>query len=103
MLRYAHNIEVQAIRFGDSCFVGLPFETFAGTGLQIKARSPLANTIVAAPCNDHKGYLPIEPVFSGGPNVYESRLSTTNSCFWPETSDQSVDTAVSMLEKMTKA
>lgn len=97
---YAHNIEVQAIRFGDSCFVGLPFETFAGTGLQIKARSPLTNTIVAAPCNDHKGYLPIEPVFSGGPGVYESRLSTTNSCFWPETSDKSVDTAVAMLERL---
>lgn len=95
---YAHNIEVQAVRLGDCAFVGLPFETFAGTGLQIKAISPIENTMVVAPCNDHKGYLPIEPVFSGGAGVYESRLSTTNSCFYPETSDKSVAVAKELLE-----
>ncbi len=49
---------IQAIRVNDVVLVGLSAETFAGTGLAIKARSPFAHTQVLGYTNGCVCYLP---------------------------------------------
>lgn len=65
---------VQAIRVGDLAICALPFEVFAEIGLELKAKSPAAGTIVVELANDGYGYLPTpgQHVFGG----YETWLGT---------------------------
>ena len=67
------EIELQALRIGDSAIATLPVEAFADTGVKIKAESPFEKTIVSELTNGNCGYVATEPVFSA--NTYESRLS----------------------------
>jgi len=50
--------EVQAIRFGNAAFVGLPAEAFVETGLEIKLGSPFDPTFVVGAANGMVGYAP---------------------------------------------
>ncbi len=52
------DVKVQAIRIGDLAVCGIPFETFAETGLDLKARSPFPQTMVIGLANGRHGYLP---------------------------------------------
>lgn len=52
------EVTLQAIRIGDLALCGLPFEVFAETGLELKQRSPFAQTIVIGLANGNHGYLP---------------------------------------------
>ncbi len=52
------DIILQAVRVGDFAICGVPFETFAETGLELKKKSPFAQTMVVGLANGRHGYLP---------------------------------------------
>ena len=52
------EIDIQAIRIGDIVIAGIGMEIFAGTGREIKARSPFLHTEVLGYTNELVGYLP---------------------------------------------
>jgi hypothetical protein len=65
---------LQAIRIGDFAVCGIPFETFAEIGLELKHRSPFPRTMVIGLANARHGYLPTpEQHRLGG---YETWLGT---------------------------
>ena len=67
-------VKLQAIRIGDLAVCGIPFETFAEIGLDLKARSPFPQTMVISLANGTNGYLPTpEQHRLGG---YETWLGT---------------------------
>jgi neutral ceramidase len=68
------TVKIQAIRIGDLAVCGIPFETFAETGLDLKKRSPFPQTMVIGLANGRHGYLPTpEQHQLGG---YETWLGT---------------------------
>jgi hypothetical protein len=52
------DVPLQALRIGDGALVTIPFEVFADIGLELKAKSPLADTFVVSLANGAHGYLP---------------------------------------------
>jgi hypothetical protein len=52
------TVPLQAIRLGDTAVCAIPFETLVEIGLELKQRSPFANTIVVSIANGYNGYLP---------------------------------------------
>jgi neutral ceramidase len=52
------TVILQAIRVGDAAICGIPFETFAEIGLELKDRSPFRPTMVIGLANGRHGYLP---------------------------------------------
>jgi neutral ceramidase len=76
MQEWPENIQVilQAFRIGDLGIAAIPFETFAETGLEIKAKSPFKPSFTIELANGGYGYLPTpEQHKLGG---YETWLST---------------------------
>lgn len=68
------DIVMQVFRIGDLGVAAIPFETFAETGLEIKAKSPFKGTFVIELANGATGYLPTpEQHALGG---YETWLGT---------------------------
>ncbi len=68
------DIILQAFRIGDLGVAAIPFETFAETGLEIKAKSPFKPTFTIELANGAYGYLPTpEQHEKGG---YETWLGT---------------------------
>ena len=68
------TVKLQALRIGDLAVCGIPFETFAETGLDLKHRSPFPQTMVIGLANGRHGYLPTpEQHQLGG---YETWLGT---------------------------
>ncbi len=85
---------VQAIRVGDLTLVGVPGELFVELGLDIKRRSPFAQTIVIELANDSIGYIPTRRAFEEG--AYEPE-----SCrFAPGLGEQMADVAVRLLNRL---
>ncbi len=68
------QVLIQAIRIGDLALCTLPFEVFAEIGLELKHRSPAADTFVVELANGGYGYLPTpgQHRFGG----YETWLTT---------------------------
>lgn len=71
------EVEVQAIRIGDTAFVGIPGEYFVEYGLSIKEWSPFEQTFIAELANNTFGYIPTLDAFH--PGTYETMpiVSTT--------------------------
>jgi len=68
------NIILQTFRIGDLGIAAIPFEVFAETGLEIKAKSPFRPSFTIELANGNYGYLPTpEQHTLGG---YETWLST---------------------------
>lgn len=68
------TVKLQAIRIGDLAVCAIPFETFVEIGLELKERSPFAQTMVIGLANGRYGYLPTpEQHRLGG---YETWLGT---------------------------
>ena len=68
------QVPLQVIRVGDLGIAAIPFETFAEIGLELKRRSPLAQTFTIELANGSFGYLPTpEQHRLGG---YETWLGT---------------------------
>ena len=81
--------EVQALRVGDSAWVGLPGDAFAEIGTAIKEASPAAVTGIISHANDNVGYIPTDkalleeggyetwggPTFFAGPGSAEAMIA----------------------------
>jgi len=68
------EVVVQALRIGDIGIATTPNETYAVTGLKIKAASPLRNTMVIELANGADGYIPPpEQHAFGGYNTWPAR------------------------------
>lgn len=85
---------VQALRIGDLAVVGVPGEFFVELGLEIKRRSPFAQTMVIELANDSLGYIPTLRAFEEG--AYEANSSR----YTPGFGEKIVETAVSLLEDL---
>ena len=69
------DIVIQALRIGDLGVAAIPFEVFAETGLDIKAKSPFESTFTIGLANGSYGYLPTpEQHILGG---YETWLTAS--------------------------
>lgn len=60
------DMEFHAIRLGDAALVTNSFELYHDYGMQIKARSPFPQTLIAQLACGTMGYLPTEYAMSGG-------------------------------------
>jgi hypothetical protein len=68
------EIVVQALRLGDIAIATTPCETYAITGLKLKAASPLERTMVIELANGGDGYIPpVEHHLFGGYNTWAAR------------------------------
>ncbi|MFI4873895.1 MAG: hypothetical protein ACIALR_01060, partial [Blastopirellula sp. JB062] len=56
--RQSTEVVLQALRIGDMAIATTPNETYALTGLKLKRRSPLKNTMVIELANGGDGYIP---------------------------------------------
>lgn len=68
------SVIIQAFKIGDLGIGGIPFETFAETGLEIKEKSPTEKTFTISFANGSFGYLPTPQQHKLG--GYETWLST---------------------------
>jgi neutral ceramidase len=89
------DYEIQALRVGDTAFVGLPGEPFVEGQLAIKLASPAYPTYVAHCTTEYVGYIPTkEALIRGGHEV--------NTRYWaklqPEALDAIVENAVEALQ-----
>ncbi|MCA9137326.1 MAG: hypothetical protein KDB00_11225 [Planctomycetales bacterium] len=92
------NVVVQGIRIGDIAIATTPNETYALTGLKIKARSPLAKTMVIELANGADGYIPPpEQHHLGGYNTWAARSAGLEVQAEPKIAAA----AVAMLEQVT--
>jgi neutral ceramidase len=66
--------EVQALRVGDLALVGLPGEVFVEYQLNIAARSPFPQTLVAAYTNGNEGYIPTAAAYLEGGYEVETAI-----------------------------
>ena len=72
--RQQTEIVLQSLRIGDMAITTTPNETYALTGLKLKARSPLSKTMVIELANGGDGYIPPpEQHFLGGYNTWAAR------------------------------
>lgn len=67
-------VVLQAMRIGDLAVCAIPFEVFAEIGLELKAKSPFAQTFTISHANGTHGYLPTEKQHALG--GYETWLGT---------------------------
>ncbi len=68
------DVVVQALRIGSTALATTPNETYAVTGLKIKAGSPIENTMVIELANGGDGYIPpAEQHPFGGYNTWAAR------------------------------
>lgn len=68
------KVPIQALRIGDLAVCAIPFETLVEIGLDLKARSPFADTFTVSLANGGFGYLPTPKQHSYG--GYETWLCT---------------------------
>ncbi len=68
------NCELNLLQLGNMLIVTLPTETFARTGLDIKAASTLPYTMVSELTNNWLGYLPTSEVFGPHGGGYEGKF-----------------------------
>ncbi|MCS7237333.1 MAG: hypothetical protein NZ899_03580 [Thermoguttaceae bacterium] len=89
--------EIQAIRMGDLCWVGVPAELFPSLGLEMKRRSPFPVTYVIELANDWIGYVPdLEGFDLGGYQVWTGFHSYVER----GTGERLVDEVVSLLNQL---
>lgn len=68
------DVPLQVLRLGDLAIAAIPFETFAETGLELKAKSPFSDMFTIELANGSFGYLPTPPQHRLG--GYETWLGT---------------------------
>ncbi len=92
------EVVVQALRIGDIAIATTPCETYAVTGLKIKAASPLAQTLVIELANGGDGYIPPpEQHPFGGYNTWAARSAGLEVTAEPKIAEA----AIGLLEKVT--
>lgn len=91
-------VKIQAICIGDLAVCGIPFETFAEIGLELKERSPFPQTLVIGLANGRYGYLPTPAQHRLG--GYETWLGTNS--VQENTSVILTDNLIEMLAELKK-
>jgi hypothetical protein len=92
------EVVVQALRIGDIGIATSPCETYAVTGLKIKAASPLPHSIVIELANGSDGYIPPpEQHLFGGYNTWAARTAGLEATAEPRIAE----TAIELLEKVS--
>ncbi len=95
--RQKTEIVIQALRIGDIAIATTPCETYAITGLKIKAASPLPQTLVIELANGGDGYIPPpEQHLFGGYNTWAARSAGLEVLAEPKIAE----TAIGLLEKI---
>lgn len=98
--RQQTEIVVQALRIGDIGIATTPNETYAITGLKIKAASPLPNNIVIELANGGDGYIPPPEMHAwGGYNTWAARSAGLEVMAEPKIAQA----AISLLETVSGA
>jgi len=93
------DVPIHALRIGDLGIVGLPGEVFTEIGLDIKARSPFAQTMNLGLANGSVGYVATDQALDEG--SYETRLCRHVRA--PKgTGKLWADTAAELLESLTR-
>ena len=82
-------VPLQALRIGDLAIGALPCETFAETGLELKAKSPIQAYFTIELANGYYGYLPTPPQHKLG--GYET---------WPGTNRLEVEASVKLTAQL---
>jgi len=96
--RQKTEIVVQSLRLGDIGIATTPCETYAITGLKIKAASPLPHNMVIELANGGDGYIPPpEQHLFGGYNTWAARSAGLEVMAEPKI----VEAAIAMLEKVS--
>lgn len=96
--RQETEVVVQALRLGDIAIAALPTETYAITGLRIKATSPLADTMVIELANGGDGYVPPpNQHLLGGYNTWPARSAGLEVLAEPRLAES----AIGLLERVT--
>ena len=96
--RQQTEIVVQALRIGDIAIATTPNETYAITGLKIKAASPLPRTVVIELANGGDGYIPPPEMHAwGGYNTWAARSAGLEVTAEPKIAAA----AIGLLEKVT--
>jgi len=91
------EVVVQAWRIGDIAIATTPTETYAITGLKLKAASPLPNTVVIELANGGDGYIPPpEQHPLGGYNTWPARSAGLEVLAEPKITQA----AITLLEKV---
>jgi hypothetical protein len=92
------EVVVQALRLGDIAIATTPTETYAVTGLKIKAASPLRQTMVIELANGGDGYIPPpEQHAFGGYNTWAARSAGLEIQAEPKIAEA----AITLLENVT--
>jgi len=96
--RQKTEIVVQALRIGDIGIATTPNETYAVTGLKIKAASPLPHNMVIELANGGDGYIPPpEQHLFGGYNTWAARSAGLEVMAEPKIAEA----GIGLLEKIT--
>ena len=96
--RQETEIVMQGVRIGDIAIATTPNETYAITGLKIKAASPLEKTVVIELANGGDGYIPPpEQHLFGGYNTWAARSAGLEVTAEPKIAE----TCIALLEKVT--
>lgn len=96
--RQGTDVVVQALRIGDIALATTPCETYALTGLKLKAGSPLERTMVIELANGGDGYIPPpEQHVLGGYNTWNARSAGLE----PSAEPRIVEAALGLLEKVS--
>ena len=86
------EVVVQALRIGDIAIATTPNETYAVTGLKIKAASPLEQTMVIELANGGDGYIPPpEQHLFGGYNTWPARSAGLEVTAEPKIAETCID------------
>lgn len=103
------DLHIQALRLNDIVIAGMNVETFFETGLEIKARSPVADTFVLGYTNGHAGYLPRgEDYPEGGwklDGTYAVPDMLPQACRLPviqrpDSADRAIDATLKLIERL---
>jgi len=90
--RQQTEIVLQGLRIGDIGIAATPNETYAVTGLKIKAASPLAKTLVIELANGGDGYIPPpEQHLFGGYNTWAARSAGLETTAEPKIAEGCID------------
>lgn len=96
--RKSTEIVLQALRIGSIAIATTPNETYALTGLKLKRRSPLPQTMVIELANGGDGYIPPpEQHVLGGYNTWAARSAGLETTAEPKI----VEADLELLEKVT--
>jgi hypothetical protein len=101
MSRYPDEVKlwVQAARVGSVGIVAIPCEVFVEVGLEIKKKSPFAQTVIIELANGYNGYLPtLQQHEWGGYETWRAKSSYLEK----EASTKIVGTAIELLESLSK-